>query len=290
MEKPTVAILGLGALGQSLLRRFHQVDIPVACIYSSDPTKRQHFADQFDTQAAEFPSADAPTADVLFITVSDDAIASVAERLAESDYPVGGTVVTHCSGAHLSNKLQPLTLHGAEIAAFHPLQTFSEEIVDPNLFQYIFITVEGTEKATATLRLLGDTLGARPISVSKAFKQRLHIAAVLACNYLTTLMQLAEDMAEPAVEEHYPPTLELLEPLIRQTIDGILDKGPQQVLSGPIARGDQSTIRQHLNILESDVELDQFYRFMGRYTTQLAYHGEKLSGEKLDAILKILKA
>ncbi|MGM0589397.1 MAG: Rossmann-like and DUF2520 domain-containing protein [Bacteroidota bacterium] len=290
MEKPTVAILGLGALGQSLLRRFHQVDIPVACIYSSDPTKRQRFADQFDTQAAEFPNADTPTADVLFITVSDDAIGSVAEHLAESDYPVGGTVVTHCSGAHLSNKLQPLTLHGAEIAAFHPLQTFSEENVDPNLFQYIFITVEGTEKATGTLRLLGETMGARPISVSKAFKQRLHIAAVLACNYLTTLMQLAEDMVVTDEEEDYPPTLEMLEPLIRQTIEGILDHGPQKVLSGPIARGDQSTIRQHLNILEEEDELDAFYRFMGRYTAKLAHQGQKLSAEKRDAILKILKA
>ena len=61
--------------------------------------------------------------DIIWITVPDDAIASVATSLADTQ-PWEGKTVFHSSGALTSDELAPLRIRGAKVASVHPMMTF----------------------------------------------------------------------------------------------------------------------------------------------------------------------
>ncbi|GAI64551.1 unnamed protein product, partial [marine sediment metagenome] len=63
----------------------------------------------------------ADTAELIFITTPDDAIAPVASEI---QWHRGQSVV-HCSGALSTDILEPAKNLGAQVGSFHPLQTFA---------------------------------------------------------------------------------------------------------------------------------------------------------------------
>ena len=78
----------------------------------------------------------------------------------------------------------------------------------------------------------------------------------MASNFLVTLYRAARQLVETAGA---PP--EALLPLMRRTIDNGFE------LTGPIARGDWSTVDAHLAaIREHAPELEELYRAMARAT------------------------
>ena len=60
-------------------------------------------------------------------------------------------------------------------------------------------------------------------------------------------------------------------PLIQGTVNNIENIGIPRALTGPISRGDLSTIVKHLECLEEMApELMKLYSWLGFYTTQIA--------------------
>jgi predicted short-subunit dehydrogenase-like oxidoreductase (DUF2520 family) len=288
MFKPSVAILGLGAVGQTLARRLHQSGYRLAYLYSRDASKAQDLANELDISSATFPSGDDSTFDILFLTVSDDTIAEVARQLADADLDLEGKTIVHCSGAKLSRLLDPVAQLGAQVAAFHPLQTFSVS-ADPAVFDGCYITIEGSESVHAQLKTIAESIGARPLVVTPEYKQHLHVAAVMACNYLVALLDAAEEIADSPEGADQPEPLELLKPLIQQTIRAVFERGTAQALSGPIARGDESTVAEHLELLEGQSSMDTLYRELGKHTVQLAAQGQKIEDSKVKRLLRLLE-
>ena len=83
-----------------------------------------------------------------------------------------------------------------------------------------------------------------------------HAGAAIASNYLVTLYRAASRLFETAGA---PP--EALLPLMRRTIDNGFE------LTGPIARGDWSTVDAHLAaIREHAPELEAMYRTLAEVT------------------------
>ena len=83
-----------------------------------------------------------------------------------------------------------------------------------------------------------------------------HAAAVIGGNFLVTLHRIATRLL---AEVGAPP--EAIVPLMRRTIENGFD------LTGPIARGDWSTVEAHLDALESrDPDLVDLYRALAEAT------------------------
>jgi len=59
-----------------------------------------------------------------------------------------------------------------------------------------------------------------------------------------------------------------LRPLVAGTLENLLDAEPQEALTGPVVRGDDTTIRRHLESLTKDDAL--LYRALGRAALELA--------------------
>jgi predicted dinucleotide-binding enzyme len=89
-----IAFIGAGRVASTLARAFVANDVPVALIASRDDASAARLASRVDGAIAA-SLQDAAAADLVFLTVPDDDIAVVCEKLAWR----ADQAVVHCSGA-----------------------------------------------------------------------------------------------------------------------------------------------------------------------------------------------
>jgi predicted short-subunit dehydrogenase-like oxidoreductase (DUF2520 family) len=185
-------------------------------------------------------------AELVILAVPDAAISEVAQRL-----PIGPWVA-HVSGA---TNLAALDPHRRRFSV-HPLQTLSRERGPEQLDgAWAAVTAETDEAATAA-GWLADTLGLRPFPLADADKPLYHAGAAIASNFLVTLYRAAARLMD---ETGVPQ--EALLPLMQRTIDNGF------ILTGPIARGDWTTVEAHLRALEERApDLVPLYRALAEAT------------------------
>jgi len=208
-------------------------------------------------------------ADVWMLAVADDAIAGVAEALAQAG-PMARATVFHCSGAKGAGELDALRRAGAVVASVHPVRSFADPAAVAAAFDGTFCGVEGDADALDVLLPAFEAIGARPVRIDPAAKTVYHAAAVFASNYLVTVMDAALRAYEAA---GIPADVarELARPLATETLANVLRLGPAAALSGPIARGDAATVaRQHAAVTTWDAPTGALYDALAAATWDLA--------------------
>jgi predicted short-subunit dehydrogenase-like oxidoreductase (DUF2520 family) len=196
-----------------------------------------------DVRAGRDTSADA---ELLLLAVPDAAIAEVAQRV-----PIGPWIA-HVSGATSLAALEP---HVRRFSV-HPLQTLSTERGPEQLDGAFAAVTADTGEATKVGFWLANTLGLRPFPLADADKPLYHAGAAMASNFLVTLYRAAARLLE---ETNAPP--EALVPLMTRTIENGF------ALTGPIARGDWTTVDAHLRALEERApDLVPLYRELAEAT------------------------
>jgi len=288
--KPTFAIVGCGKVGVTLARHLAAADYrPLS--FASRRTASAHAAAEAaggGKVCGEVWDATGD-ADVVFITTPDAAIQSVAETLAARSALKRGAVVLHCSGALASTILAPVCKAGAHAGSLHPLQSFATPVLAHNPFQDIIMAAEGDDRALGVCREIAGALGAEFLTLETENKALYHAAAVVASNYLVTLLAVAVRLLEGS---GIAPEagLKVLLPLVRGTLQNVAERGIPQALTGPIVRGDGETVAAHCRkIGQSLPDLLPFYRLMGAHTLPLAEAQGGLDREARDALAALLK-
>ena len=228
----------------------------------------------------------ADDSDLVFITTPDDIIAVVASQVKWHH----GQSAVHCSGAASTDILEPAQKAGAATGSIHPLQTLASvgEAIE-NIPGSTF-GVEAEEPLLTTLKEMADALGGTWIELKASDKVAYHAAAVMACNYLVTLVKTATDLWQTFNAPPDRATKALL-PLLRGTLHNIDTIGLPNCLTGPIARGDTGTIKKHLATLkEKTPSLLTTYRELGRQTIPIAIAKGKIKKSQADELETILKA
>ena len=163
-----------------------------------------------------------------------------------------GQWVAHVSGATRLGALDP---HERRFSV-HPLQTLTRERGPEQLDGAWGAISAETDDALVRARWLAETLGLRPFEVADADRALYHAAAVIGGNYLVTLHEVAGRLLD---QVGAPP--EAIVPLMTRTIENGFD------LTGPIARGDWSTVEAHVAVLEERApELAPLYRALAEAT------------------------
>ncbi len=186
--------------------------------------------------------------DLVLLCVPDTAIADVAGAT-----PVGPWIA-HVSGATPLRALDPHVLR----FGVHPLQTFTKARGPEQLDgAWAAVTAE-SDAARERGHWLAEQLALRPFDMTEEKRVLYHAGAAMASNYLVTLFRSAARALETAGA---PP--EALLPLMRRTIDNGFD------LTGPIARGDWTTVEAHLQALrEFAPDLEPMYRALAEGTAR----------------------
>ena len=189
-----------------------------------------------------------PGAGLVLLCVPDEAIAEVAQVL-----PVGPWVA-HVSGATPLAALAPHTRR----FSLHPLQTFTRARGPEQLDgAWAALTAE-SEEARQVGSWVAETLELRSFRLDDAARPLYHAGAAIASNYLVTLHAVASELFRAAGA---PP--EALVPLMRRTIANGFE------LTGPLARGDQTTVDAHLAAIRSEApDLESMYRVLAEVTAQ----------------------
>ena len=237
-------IIGPGAVGQTLGRLFAERGaFEIAGVVGRDlaaTVRARDFIGQGRTLTLSDP-VDTKPGDAVMISVSDGAIDETAAWLAAAVDPAG-LVVFHCSGARDLDALEPLRRRGAAVVALHPVKAFADPAREILTFDGVVCTLQGDETAVAALVPVVAAIGGDPVILPQAVDRRLyHAGAVFASNYLATLVQAALD-SHAAAGIDQATSLRILSPILRDALGAILDKGPVQALTGPIARGDAEAV------------------------------------------------
>lgn len=279
-------IIGNGSVGGALLHFFEENDFPVCSYWNS---KKGVLPDSKSDHSTEIPSSlpskESHVGTYIFLTVPDDKIEPLSLKLASKNINWEGKHVIHCSGNLFADELYALEEKGAKTASMHPLQTFTRTD-KANRFKGIFISIQGDQSLCKDLSQLVTQMGATPLLFKKEQKQALHIAAVFASNYFVTLLKESENLlARQQIDEG----LDVLEPLILQTVTNVFKKGANRSLTGPVARGDVDSVRKHVDVLASDPNSSGLYKTLGLKTLEIVKENGEIPTENIRQLEKLFR-
>lgn len=201
---------------------------------------------------------------VVLLCVPDSEIRRVAERIGASGS--SPALAGHTSGATALEALSGCDAEG--FFSVHPLQTVPDGNTD---LRGCPAAVAGdVPDALEMARKLAATAGMVTFEVSEEDRVAYHAAASVASNFLITVEQTAAEMLG-AISVENPRRV--LEPLVRRSLDNWIERGPS-ALTGPIARGDDSTVEAHRRVLaERWPDLLDFYDAIADRTRSVALSG-----------------
>lgn len=209
-----------------------------------------------------------PVADLTLIGVADDAIVGVAERLAGAGGSAG--LCFHLSGSQPSSALAALRSTGGGVASVHPVKSFADPARAISDFAGTWCGIEGDAEAVSLLEPLVMAIGGLPFRIDPDNKTLYHAASVMVCNYLNALMEAGLRCYEQAGIDRQT-AMALAMPLVSATLGNIREMGPARALTGPIARGDDAVVAEHLKALsEAQPGLVGVYRGLGLLAVELS--------------------
>ena len=171
----------------------------------------------------------------------------------------------------------------------HPLKSFADPAVAVKIFAGTYCAAEGDAAALALLQPLFEKIGARWSVIDAAGKTLYHAASVLVCNDLTALMEAGLRAYEQAGLSR-ATAQQMMEPLVRETVDNIFAMGTVRALTGPVARGDADVVARQLAALEPlDARIAAAYRALNALAVDLARQQHTAPAAALDAVAQSLK-
>jgi len=281
-----LGFIGTGTVGTALARRLSDRGYQIVTVSSRSQTSAEKLAQAIPgCRTTNDKQAVAEAAELVFITTPDGAIGPVASEI--KWHP--GQSVVHCSGADSTDILEPAKKSGAQVGAFHPLQTFAsvQQALD-NMPGSTF-ALEAEEPLLTTLKGMATALDGTWIELKPSDKVLYHAAAVIACNYMVTLVKLATDLWETFNVPTNQATKALM-PLLRGTLNNIVNVGIPQCLTGPIARGDTGTMKKHLDALQKVAPaVLSTYRELGLQAIPIALAKGRINQQQAEELQAILK-
>ena len=283
-----IGFIGAGKVGSGFGCYLRARDMNVSGYFDLDENASTLAADAVEGRVFKSIDDVLKASDMVFITTQDDKIESVCNMLSQSSYFTSQHLIGHMSGASTCELLKSVSEKGAEVFVLHPLQAFTDMNRVAKQLETTYFSVETVAQLPVRVKELLDVLGNPYFELKPSQKAHYHMAAVIVSNYLTTLMDFGLTQMEQAgipKEDAW----KALEPLIKGALSNIDQLGPAGALTGPIARGDVSTVNTHLKALESDTEGRAFYQFMANRTLGLAQVEKIKDKDKIEAVKKALE-
>jgi predicted short-subunit dehydrogenase-like oxidoreductase (DUF2520 family) len=246
-----VILLGSGNVATHLFQAFSKADeIEVVQVFSRTISK--DFPEIL--QISDFSKI--VEADVYIICVSDSAISSVSSQLQFEN-----RLVVHTSGSSDLNVLDSKNNKGV----FYPLQTFTKnKAID---FSEIPICLEAeTVSDFNVIEKVAKSISKNIHAISSEQRKALHVAAVFVCNFTNHLYQIGNEIC---MENAIP--FEILQPLIKETVEKIQSLSPSEAQTGPAVRNDHKTIEKHIDFLTYENQ-KEIYKIL----TKSIQNGKKL--------------
>lgn len=263
-----LGIYGLGRLGLSLTWALYDAGLS-PFTGSRNHARREQLPDDLKARWCDSLENLIQQVDTVILSVRDDAIAEVVNRI--SDILPEDRVLSfvHCSGALGTTVFEPLVSRGHRGGVFHPLNSFPDPMNGRTLFRgtWIGINTTGSELRNE-LHNLAHILGGHPLDLDDTIQPIYHLVAVLVANAPVVLAGWSRKLVRQYLTGSVP--WEAYRPLIETACRSMTRDEPLQFLTGPWIRGDRETIHRHLQFLKDhDPEGHRVYQALTDLLTKL---------------------
>lgn len=270
----TINFIGAGNLGKTIGRLLviNKIGTIVGICNQSEESTRK--AIDFIGAGHYYSDVSAlPNADLTLITTPDDVIGRVCKEYSNNPFIKEGNIVIHCSGSLGSDILFSVKKKGVLTASIHPMRSFANPEYSAMHYRGTFCALEGDAEALNIIQPIFDAIGSTTYLIDASNKSSYHAAGVFASNYLVTLsLQALHCMTFSGVEE--PLAMQIITNIMSGTISNLQTTlSPHQSLTGPIQRGDITSIQSHMAHLPNQ-KLRRLYSILGEATLELTDHDE----------------
>ena len=280
-----IGFIGPGKVGVSLGRYFTYKGIKLSGFYGRDKKTTIEAANITKSKFYDNIQDIVKESDILFITTPDDIISIVDRELSKFD--LNNKSICHTSGSLKSNVLCNAKHSGALIYSIHPIFAFSNKNTTLKELENIYFSIEGDDLENSSLndninedfesysenssfknyelkynktnfneenilvinliKVLGNKFFIRNKETSSIY----HLANVFVSNLTLSLLNVGTSyLRKLGLNEE--EALNAIKPLVQGNIESIIEKGFVNSLTGPVLRGDITTIDKHLSVLEKE--------------------------------------
>ena len=284
-----VSIIGAGAVGSSLGRALHDKGYPIVSIVSRSRGAAIALARGVKCKRASTEIGDlSPETECLLLTVPDGAIREIGVQLSKlKSLKFGRLFAAHCSGVHSAEILEPVRQRGALVASIHPIQTFPAKRHHTGhgaKLRGIYYGIDGEPGAVKRAEMLVADLGGKALIIRKELKALYHVICVFASNYLMVQLNSIEELTK--ILGTSVGWQSVFGPLMTTTIENAVRYTPAGSLTGPIVRGDFSTVDLHLRALAAYApQLLPFYISGGIEVARVGKERQRISQDEFDRIV-----
>jgi predicted short-subunit dehydrogenase-like oxidoreductase (DUF2520 family) len=280
-----IGVIGTGrvgsALGAVLARAGHTV---VAASGVSEASVRRAHSRLPGVPLCD-PQQVAARAELVLLTVPDDALPGLVAGLAATGAELAGRLLVHTSGRYGVGVLEPAVARGALPLALHPVMTFTGRPDDIDRLEGICFGVTAPDQLQPVAEALVIEMGGEPVLIREEDRALYHAALASASNHLVGLVAEAADLLR-SVGAANPSRM--LSPLLYAALDNALRLGDAG-LSGPVARGDADTVARHIEVLgQASPRALGAYVALARLTAGRALAADLLASSDAQRLLDVL--
>jgi predicted short-subunit dehydrogenase-like oxidoreductase (DUF2520 family) len=241
-----IVIIGAGNVATHLANRLRKKGHEILQIVSRSEKNAQELSIKIVAPYTTDIKKINKLADIYLLCVPDDEIEKLNKTL-----KLPKKLILHTSG---SVDMKALKNISANIGVLYPLQSFSKHVKIS--FASLPVLIEASNAASLQkLKTLALALSKHVSEVDSANRLKTHVAATMVNNFTNYLYSLSYDFLTKEKNNAF----HLLMPLIKQTVKKIKTHKPSTVQTGPAKRGDEKTIKKHLQLLEKYPNQKQVY-------------------------------
>lgn len=274
-----ISFIGAGKVGSALGLYFKQKGLSIGG-YFSRTYERAHIVSKLTNSKVFASMSDVlMNSSMIWITVSDDALESVAKEISELEIPSHINAFIHTSGVHSQKILKSIDDKGFATYCAHPLMAFVDAKESARQLNEVYFSLETPTKEKLQkdenendnyLINFFKRTGNKTLQIDTEKKELYHCAAAVLSNYLVTLLNLSYEMFEETGITK-ATIKKATTPLLESTLKNISENDDMKdALTGPIKRGDRTTIMKHLQALEKFMpNKTTLYKELGKETMEM---------------------
>jgi len=280
-----VGVVGVGRVGTAMAVALARAGHRVVAASAVSQASLDRVGRNLPEARVRAPERVVEAADLVLLTVPDDALPGLVKGLAATRVPMEGRLLAHASGRHGLAVLDPAVRAGALPLALHPVMTFTGRPDDADKMAGISFGVTAPDQLRLVAEALVVEMGGEPVFIAEDKRGIYHAALASSANYLVTLVATASDLLATA---GVPDPPRMLAPLLGAALENALALG-DLALTGPVARGDAETVAAHVEVIATAApEALGAYLALARLTADRALAAGTLTSADAQRLLGVL--
>lgn len=284
-----INIIGCGQAAGSLARLWVQAgNVSIGGVMNRSEARSREAVARVGAGQAVAAIADMEPADFWLIGTNDDQIAAVADAVAMQGQGLEGSLVFHLAGRFGLDVLKPLESKAVLLAALHPVRSLTHSVLSLEDFAGTACVAEGSAPALAALQPLVTSIGGSWLPVAAIDRGLYHASVSIISNITKAVAWKAQKWQRKAGLPEQTAVAVTYQ-LLASTMDDLSRSGARQSITGPVVRGDTSTINAHIEAIEASHPEDvDVYRVLARTVLDLARERGDLDEQTLRRFHKLL--